>query len=281
VYAQTVTGLERAVSVTAGARLEDNQQFGAHGTGRVGAAWRVVEGTRLRVSAGTGFKEPSFYENFATGFVRGNPKLEPEQSTSWELGAERALTDRLTIGLTYFDQRFRNLVLYSFMPVGPDSVNYVNVARALARGVELTVTARVGGGRTAALGYTRLTTRVLTGGPDPAFEAGKTLLRRPRDAATATLATPLGARGVFSFAARYVGRRDDFDYGTFTRVTLPPYFRADLAGEYRLPSRRAALSELTLTGRVENVFNAPYAEVRNFPAPRRTILVGGRLALGP
>jgi len=281
VYAQAVAGLERAVSMTVGARLEDNQQFGAHVTARAGAAWRIATGTRLRVSAGTGFKEPSFYENFATWFVRGNPKLEPEQSTSWELGAERTLTGQVRIGLTYFDQRFRNLVLYSFAPVGPDSVNYVNVARALARGVELTITAPLGGGRTAELGYTRLTTRVLTGGPDPAFEAGKTLLRRPRDAATAALSTPLGARGVFSFAARYVGRRDDFDYGGFTRVTLRPYVRADVAGEYRLASRRVGMPELTLTGRVENLFNAPYAEVKNFPAPRRTILVGGRVTVGP
>src|SRR5207249_4468346 len=130
VYAQAVAGLERAVSMTVGARLEDNQQFGAHVTARAGAAWRIATGTRLRGSAGTGFKEPTFYENFATGFVRGNPQLEPEQSTSWELGAERTLTERVSIGLTYFDQRFRNLVLYSFAPVGPDSVNYVNVARA-------------------------------------------------------------------------------------------------------------------------------------------------------
>ena len=93
--------------------------------------------------------------------------------------------------------------------------------------------------------------------------------------------TPLGARGVCSLAARYVGRRDDFDYGAFTRVTLRPYVRADVAGEYRLASRRSALPELTLTGRVENLFNAPYAEVKNFPAPRRTILVGGRVTVGP
>jgi len=272
VYAQAVAGLDRAISITAGARLEDNEQFGAHATGRAGAAWRVAAGTRLRLSAGTGFKEPTFYENFATGFVRGNPKLEPEQSTSWEVGAEREVAAGVAVGLTYFDQRFRNLVLYSFTPVGPDSLNYINVARALARGVEVTVTAAVGAGRTLSAGYTRLTTRVLTGGPDPAFVAGQALLRRPRDGATVAFATPLGARGMMSLATRYVGRRDDFDYGAFTRVTLPPYTRTDVAGEYRL-----GLPGLTLTARVENLFDTPYAEIKNFPAPRRTLLMGGRL----
>ena len=277
VYAQAVAGLDRAISVTAGARLDDNEQFGAHATGRAGAVWRVAAGTRLRLSAGTGFKEPTFYENFASGFVRGNPKLEPEQSTSWEVGAEREVAAGVAVGLTYFDQRFRNLVLYSFTPVGPDSVNYINVARALARGVELTISASVGGGRALIAGYTRLTTRVLTGGPDPAFVAGQALLRRPRDVATMTLATPLGGRGTVFVAERYVGRRDDFDYGAFTRVTLPPYARTDVAGEYRLTPGQGALPGLTLTARVENLFDTPYAEIKNFPAPRRALLVGGRL----
>jgi vitamin B12 transporter len=278
-YAQAVTGLDRELSLSAGLRLDDNEQFGAHVTGRAGATWRSDARTRLRVSAGTGFKEPTFYENFATGFVRGNPRLEPEQSTSWEIGVERAVRTEVTVGATYFDQRFRHLVLYSFTPVGPDSVNYVNVARALARGVELTVEASLGGGRTATVAYTRLVTRVLTGGADPAFETGRPLLRRPRDATALRLATPVGGRGTVSLTTVYVGRRDDFDYGAFTRVTLPPHTRADLAGEYRLTTGRAGLPGFTATMRVDNVFDAPYQEVKNFPAPRRAFLLGVRFAV--
>jgi len=107
--------------------------------------------------------------------------------------------------------------------------------------------------------------------------AGQALLRRPRDVATMTLATPLGGRGTVFVAERYVGRRDDFDYGAFTRVTLPPYARTDVAGEYRLTPGQGALPGLTLTARVENLFDTPYAEIKNFLAPRRALLVGGRL----
>src|ERR1044072_6697611 len=73
---------------TLGARLDDNSQFGAHGTYRAGLVYRLTEQMRLRVSAGTGFKEPTFFENYAHGFVKGNPNLRPEQSFSWEVGAE-------------------------------------------------------------------------------------------------------------------------------------------------------------------------------------------------
>jgi len=49
-----------------------------------------LEQARLRVSVGRGFKEPTFFENFARGFVVGNPHLKPERSLSWEVGVERA-----------------------------------------------------------------------------------------------------------------------------------------------------------------------------------------------
>ena len=46
--------------------------------------------TRLRGSAGRALKTPTFFENFATGFARGNPYLDPESSTlmgAWDRSA--------------------------------------------------------------------------------------------------------------------------------------------------------------------------------------------------
>src|SRR2546429_1631445 len=101
VYLQIVTAPERLVSVAAGARLEANQRFGTYATHRTGMAVRIAQGMRAIASVGTGFKEPSFYENFATGFVHGNPDLEPEHSLNWEAGLEytglrRTMTARVT-----------------------------------------------------------------------------------------------------------------------------------------------------------------------------------------
>ena len=110
VYVQLVSPLERSVSLAVGARLEDNQRFGTYATYRSGMSLRIAGGTRAIASVGTGFKEPSFYENFATGFVRGNPDLRPEHSLNWEIGLEyRGLRRTLTARATYFHQRFRDL----------------------------------------------------------------------------------------------------------------------------------------------------------------------------
>src|SRR4051812_3356422 len=78
-FAQGVIAAGRA-ALTIGGRLDDNSQFGTHATYRAGIVYRLLEGTRVRVTAGTGFKEPSFFENFAHGFgAEGNPFLDPER----------------------------------------------------------------------------------------------------------------------------------------------------------------------------------------------------------
>ncbi|HEY6109631.1 MAG TPA: TonB-dependent receptor, partial [Gemmatimonadales bacterium] len=273
-YGQLLAGLGTAVTVTAGGRLDDNQQFGNHLTGRAGVAWRAAGGTRLRASAGTGFKEPSFFENFATGFARGNPALRPERSRSWEIGVEQTLAgDGLAVQATWFDQRFRDFIQYSAAPLGPDSVNYVNVGDATARGLELSVHAPLGRRLALDAAYTYLRSRDAG--------TGRRLLRRPTHGGSVQLGGPIAGRGDFAVTARRTGDRVDQDFSTFPAVlvTLPSHTVVDASVGLRLSSRRGPWPGLVLTGRVENLFNAPYEEVLHFPAPRRTLLLGGELTL--
>src|SRR5256886_12746111 len=104
---------------------------------------RVHGGTRAIASIGSGFKEPNFFENYATGFVRGNPDLQPEHSFTWEAGLEHHIPGTaVTVRATYFNQRFRDLIDYN----GSDSVtyNYLNVPGADARGLEIASEAALG-----------------------------------------------------------------------------------------------------------------------------------------
>jgi vitamin B12 transporter len=275
VYAQLLGEMGNAISITAGTRLDKNQQFGNHVTGRAGVAWRPDGRTRLRASAGTGFKEPSFFENFATGFARGNPSLRPERSTSWEVGVERTmLRDRLALQATWFDQRFRDFIQYSAASQGPDSVNYVNIGDATARGLELSARATPGHGFSVEAAYTYLRSR------DQG--TGRRLQRRPTHAASLQFFHSLADRGSVGLAARYSGDREDQDFAVFpaAAVTLPAQTVVDASAEYRLSRGRGTLPGLVITGRVENLLDARYEEALHFPAPRRTVLVGGALTFG-
>jgi vitamin B12 transporter len=75
----------------------------------------------------------------------------------------------------------------------------------------------------------------------------------------------------------YVGQRPDLDFAQFPspRVSLPAYTKVDISGELPLLKQ---LTRLTLTGRVENLFDRRYEEVLHFATPGRTILIGGRAA---
>lgn len=275
-YAQAVLDAF-PLAITAGGRLDDNSRFHTHGTYRVGLVFHPRGETRLRFSVGTGFKEPTFFENFASGFATGNPDLKPERSTSWEAGIDRTLAaGRLTFGATYFDQRFYDLIDYN-----PGAQpNYFNVPGATSRGVELELGAVATPAFGVALRATYLDTRVTKAGSDSSrdalFVAGEPLVRRPAFTVAPEVGMTPGARTRLTLGARWVGRRDDLDFNRPTgsrRVTLPPYAHLNFAVEYTLGAAR-------LSGRVDNLFNDQAPEVAGFRPRGRTFLVGGRVEFG-
>ncbi len=182
-YVQALSDPDRRLTVNAGLRLERNEAFGRFVTYRTGAAYRLGA-TRLRATLGSAFKEPSFFENYATGYVIGNPALQPERATSWDAGVERSLAGgRLWVSATWFSERFRNLIQYTFAPPTPTSPNYYNIAAANASGLELV--ARAAPARALALEahYTWTRTEATDSGYDGAtYAAGQPLLRRPAHA---------------------------------------------------------------------------------------------------
>jgi vitamin B12 transporter len=266
-FTQAVVPAGRA-AVTLGSRLDDNSQFGTHATYRGGVVYRLDQ-ARLRLSVGTGFKEPTFFENFARGFVVGNPHLKPERSLSWEVGIERGAAR-----VTYFNQRFRDLIEYSSTPVGPDSANYFNVGGAIASGIETSVIQNVGARVVVSLNYTYLHTRVEKSGspsnPNGLFVPGKPLVRRPAHTLAPQVAATLGRHGRLILGARWIGKRDDVGA---QRVTLRPYTRVNLSGEY-------TVGDVVLSGSLENAFNDHAQEINGFRPRGRAVMVGGRVTIG-
>ena len=278
VFAQWLRGSGHAVTGNVGVRLEDNEQFGTFATWRGGVAWRLDAATRLRAAAGTAFKEPTFLEAYSTGFVVGNPDLRPERSFSWEGGIEHTVPGTsLSIAVTYFDQRFRDLVVYDFTR----TPNYVNIAAAHSAGAEIEVDYVMRPGVVASLGYTYLDTRVLDGGGDPTFETGKRLIRRPTNSASVRVTAGLGQRGSATLGARFVGDRDDLDFSGFpaARVTLHPYTRVQAGVEYTV-LRARSWGDVALRAQGENLLGDRGREIANFPVRGRTLFFGMALGTG-
>jgi len=285
-YTQVVLDLGARSLVNVGMRVDDNQGFGTHFTYRAGVVSAVGGGFRLRGSVGSAFKEPSIRENFANvPFELGNPDLKPEQSRSWEVGAEQSLAaQRLTVAVTYFDQRFRNLIQYDgAAPTGEP--NYQNVGQATSRGIEIVAELRPARQTTVTASYTWLRTNVedagIAAGAGEVFVEGKQLIRRPAHSLRLDGRTRIAGRTGVGLALNYVGQRDDVDFRSFpsTRVTLGAYVQVDGDVSVDLLREGAGRLGFTATARVENLLDSRYETIIGFPGRGRTILVGGRVGL--
>ena len=282
-YAQVVAGPAGVVTATAGARLESNERFGEFVTWRGGVNARVRPTTVVRASAGTAFKEPTFFENYAEGFTTGNPELGPERSRSWEIGVDQTLLDgRGALGATWFDQRFRNLIQYTGSPA-PGTSNYVNVGAATSRGLEVGARTGRADGASLAASWTHLLTEVVDAGfgTDALFQGGQRLVRRPGDRVTLSGAAPAGSRLRGGAALDWVGEREDLDFlDDFNgeRITLPAYGVVRVFGDVRVFDRGER--SVTVRVRIENLLDEDYREIANFPAPGRTLSVALRAGAG-
>ncbi len=285
-YAQVQSTPLNVMTLSAGVRLDDNDAFGTFVSYRGGASVRFGGGPRIRIAYGRAFKEPTFFEQFADApFARGNPNLRPERSATWEVGVEQDLADAVRVGATYFDQRFRDLVQYTYQPPMPTDPSYFNVAAANARGLELEASAVLGMGLILRGAYTYLDTRVTDAGFDEGsgatFVSGTRLLRRPAHTMSVRAVQRIAKTATLAGTMRYVGARDDRDFSVFpgAPVVLPSYLTVDLTAEVAVWRRSAARSRVALTGGVRNLFGAVDQQVFGFRTPGRTVSFGMKASL--
>jgi vitamin B12 transporter len=284
-YGQVLADVADRLSINLGGRYDDNSAFGAFRTVRGGIGVRLADGLRVRAAAGNAFREPTLPENFArTRFERGNASLRPERSRSVEAGVEhRLLAGRVTLGGTWFLQRFRDVIQYGRLApsAGGDSSHYFNVAAANAGGVEAEARVATARGAVVAASYTHVDTRVtdagFQSGANQTFVAGSRLLRRPANLASLALTAPVSDRGTVTARVNHTGRRDDMNFATFTRGTLPSFTTVAVAADVAVLRRAAGRGDVALTARAENALDRRYESFYGFRAPGRTIIVGARV----
>ncbi|MDQ5856794.1 MAG: TonB-dependent receptor [Acidobacteriota bacterium] len=241
-------------TATAGVRYDRSSDFGEAWSPRANVAWRSGDARwKLRASGGAAFRAPTVGELFYP--FSGNAELEPERSTSWELGAERYFADSGKLEVSLFWNELENLIVFDFATSRNESVG-----RARIRGVEIGWRQEVSERLAVDAGYTWLDTEDRGTGDE--------LLRRPRNRAFLSATARPFERLSISPRIVFVGRRRDVDAITFARgKELPSHVRLDLFARY-------ALGRLAPYVRLENAADRRYAEVDGYPAPRRRWAAG-------
>ncbi|MGH6660010.1 MAG: TonB-dependent receptor plug domain-containing protein [Rhodospirillales bacterium] len=245
----------------AGGRTDDRNNLSPDATTwRLSAAYlHRATGTKLKSTLGTGQKQPTFSElfGFFDNFV-GNPNLLPERSRGWDGGIEQSfLDDRLKIEAVYFENDIAN-------KISSLGTTAVNIPGTFTNGAELTLryspTANLGLGAS----YTYSHCEENNGGE---------CLRRAKHIASFNANYRfLNGKANANLNVAFNGRQMDQDFETagFPRIKLGSYTLVDFTLSYKLRE------DLTMFGRVANLLNEDYQEVRNFGEPGTNGSIGLR-----
>lgn len=265
-------------------RYDANEDFGDHMTFRVAPVYIVPQtDTKLKASYGTGFKAPSLedlYVNFLPYFV-ANPNLKPEESTGWDAGFEQPIANgQFRFGSTYFRNDISNLIETVTTPT-PGVESLGNIDQASAYGFENFAAWQVNSRVNLRADYTYTIAKAdSTPGCTSAPCAGQELLRRPKNKASLTANWQATERLSVSTTLLYVGSWFDITRqamapdGFNEYVKAPGYTTVNLAANYALRD------DVTLFGRIDNLFNKQYEDPLGFMRPGFGAYAGVRLTTG-
>ncbi len=254
-----------AFDLSAALRHDINDRFRDATTFRVGAGYNVSGSTRLRAAAGSGVKNPGFFElyGFVDGRFIGNDALRPEKSTGWEVGIDQDLSDSARLSVTYFDSELEGEIFTTFPPPTFIATPANRTTTSEQRGVEVALNARFGPQWSLDAAYSYV----------DAEENGREEVRRARHIASMALTWEApGDAASATLVVRHNGASldDAFTDPSFVpvRVTLDDYTLVGVNARARLADGIAAFA------RIENLLDEDYEQVFSFVSPGRSAVVG-------
>ncbi len=260
-FAESETNIEDRLFFNLGGRWEDQSQYGVHTTYQAGLAY-ILPGidTKLKANYGTGFLAPTLYQLFnPSSFALGNPNLQPETSSGFDLGFEQPIAgkDFLTLGANYFDNDLTNLIQYQ-------NSTYTNIGQARTYGVESFLEFRGIKNLDLKGGYTYTYAWNVSNDTE--------LLRRPQNKVNGDADYQLDKLG-FGASVIYTSSAldNDFEYPA-NIVTLPSYWLVNLRASYQVNP------QVKVFARVDNLFNQWYETAYGYSTPGLSAYGGTKIS---
>ena len=261
------TDINDHLTLAASARHDDNSEFDSAKTYRAEVIYQLTEAIRLRSAVGTAVKNPTFTERFGfyTNFI-GNPNLIPEESTSWELGADQLIMGGdLTLSLTIFDAELENEIdgfVYDPATFAYTSSNINGTSER--KGAELSAVGNISESMSLAAAYTYTDST----GDDAVRE-----VRRPRHIASLNLGWQAAHNLHLNTNIQFTGEQTDVYFPPFPDpsqvVALSNHTLLNINLNY------SATEKLEMYLKLENALNDNYEEVFGY----QTLGFGASLGL--
>ncbi len=273
---ENANGFQEAVDNTGASTLtlfEDRSQTTFNP--KVSAVFSPTPSTNLRASVGTAFRPPTLddlYVNSVHGSARtlGNPDLDPEEVTAWEVGFVQDLPTGTRIGVTYFQNEIENMIFRRAIGPDPDDATIdvrqlENANEAETKGVEFDLSHRFTPYLSLFANYTWLDAEITRYEANPALE-GKTIPLIPEYLYNIGLDLNYGSfigTVVYQGVGDAFGRDDNSDVVNGVRGGFDPYEVLDLKVTY------TGWEKISASLAVNNVLDEEYS--RSFGrSPGRT-----------
>ena len=255
------TGVFGSQQLQINVRRDNYSDFGTANTGLLGYGVAFADSLRATASISNAFRAPTLndmffpYTDYGYGYTyAGNPDLKPERSQNKEAGLHYAATGE-RIDIVYFDNRISDLI-----NTNADGTSMTNINQVHITGQELSYAGDFGNKHLSA-GMTF---------QNPIDEAtGAVLQRRARQFGRLAVLLDFNDWNL-SAEVRYSGVRQDVNYNTYPYafVALPAYQLLNLTAKYQISK------QLSLSARLDNLFNREYSEVYSYNTLGRTLFVG-------
>ena len=263
-YAEYQGSFNNRLFLTAGARYDDNEDFGSHTSYRVSGAYLFeLRGGELKLKSayGTGFRAPSLYEiSYNKGDFAFPPAsdtiLQEEQSKGYDFGVSWFADSGLYLEAIYFDQSVSDEIFF-------DLLNFSGYLQGNgdtdSTGIELIGEMPLFNALVISANYTYNDTENATGAQR---------IRRPEHLAN----IGVDWRGLDGKLSLGFNVRGSYDALAFDGSELDDYQVVDINGSFEI------LQGLELYGRVENLFDEDYEEVSTYNTTGTAAYAGIRYA---
>ena len=255
--------------VTAGARYDDNDDFGEYTSIRATAAYLkdLDSGATLkyRASYGTGFRAPSLseiaYNSGAFAFPPASDvKLTEESSGGFDIGIEYLGASGLYFEATYFDQEIEDEI---FFDLSGFSGYLQSLGTSQSTGIELAAEFPINA-------HWELLGNLTYN--DTENSEGLQRIRRPEQLANVGLRFSSINERLRLLANYRVSRNSVDEFFGIGRVPLDDYEVLDVSATFKINDNLEAY------GRLENVTDEDYREVTGFTTPGSSAYAGVRLS---
>ncbi len=291
------------LNLALGLRFNNHSTYGNYVTYEINPSYKINKNSLLYGSFSTGYNSPALYRLYApnvnevSSVTRGNKDLNPETSTSYEIGFKQKIGENTNVTLSLFQTDVNNLIEYVYLwdkAIGIDTLgndftrndyrgdSYLNIGKQSNHGFEFGITTALSEKLTLQ-GNVSVVSGHLTYQPENSsytndyhvqlFATGDFVTEEieknglVRRANTANLAVTYQAstKLALAFDIRYAGVRNDIyynsnlgPYGALSQTSVRDYTLAGFTAKYEI------IKNLDATVNVRNIFNVQYQEINGY-----------------